>query len=280
MLGKVRNIMKYYWLFLMLSIVSVGLLLSHFPAIAADSNGVNEPKSILIVRTREQDAKKIIEQRSNIICDLIAKVKSDPAPVQIEDDKFSEFFHSEKHMAITLLGALRASEAVDVLVENLLYRTGPRLADSSPISWEERHPAGLALIRIGNPAISPVVDKLCFTDSTNTVSLCTWILTQILSKELAKAQINLTKDTVERTISGNVELNELTDPFFRKLHSCKKEQLIEIKKRLEDAEKSRYFDKGYITDVLQKRNINEEIISVYSSPGVKGEFKNGKLKIK
>ena len=217
---------------------------------------------IASVKDREQREKKILNQRNDLIQGLIAAVCKEPAPREIEEDESGERFHSEKHISIILLGGLRASRAVNILLENLFYQTPPKFSTTAPIPREEFYPAAVALIRIGLPSVNPVLEKLHFTESENEGNLCAWILVEILGKELSQKKIEHSIETIEREIEGQSrKLYESWErPIVRRLRQCSKEELDSNKKRLQNILKLRYFEQKYSPCLLEKRKIEEEII--------------------
>jgi len=248
-----------------------GVTLQDVTSNEPDKKAGHQKRTIRLYREREQKAILLLDMRNKTIQELMVTVRSEPAPEKIEKDESGEKFHSEKHISIILLGGLRASKAVNILMENLLYRTPPKLWTTAPISREEFYPAAVALIRIGLPSVNPVLERLHFAESGDETNLCAWILVEILGKELSKTKIEHSIETIKREINKQPQkLYESWElPIVRRLRKCSEEELNSIRERLEKVLELEYFENEYTPYVLEKGNIEEEIISIYS--GSKGK---------
>lgn len=116
-----------------------------------------------------------------------------PAPLGVESG-FS--FHSPKHLAILLLGHLRAAEAVPVLLDNLRYKA-PRSLFGGAEPPEFWHPAIDSLIRIGKPATEPTIEKLASSQDELERELCCRIIVRVEGDELAPIVVQLAIDQEE-----------------------------------------------------------------------------------
>jgi hypothetical protein len=86
--------------------------------------------------------------------------------------------------SILLLGKLRATEAVPLLVEHLNY--GVFYKESKRLQTpEDYYPAGQALIDIGIPSLDPVVTAMTATDDATMHQLGARIIVKILGPKLA-----------------------------------------------------------------------------------------------
>lgn len=103
---------------------------------------------------REQDANRIRQERATLIAQLIQDAR--------EQD---QGWYGAKHLAILLLGDLRAEEAVSVLIENVDYKQVKHLGGSIP-SLQQQYPAVESLIKIGLPAISLIEKSLASAELT------------------------------------------------------------------------------------------------------------------
>lgn len=106
-----------------------------------------------IVSAKKEDRslayKKIIEERKERINRLIEIVKS---PIPVNNGEENKMWAASKELAIKILGELRATEAVSVLIENVDFLT---YLVSEEILPEDDYPATMALSKIGMPAIKP-----------------------------------------------------------------------------------------------------------------------------
>lgn len=140
-------------------------------------------------------AEIIKQEREHRINDLIqvARRRTEPLRTRVGDVEVASYhWREDKHLAILLLGDLRASEAIVVLLENIEYMN-PRsdVADrlQGPEFW---FPAVESLIKIGMPAIDPVVDRLGREDKDGVVRRnCLATVRNILGLELAKTKLQL-----------------------------------------------------------------------------------------
>ena len=269
--------------FILISIATVILFFSFF----ADCEAVeNENKNkeefdsfdqlFQPIKEREEIAKKIMDERAKLIASLIADAKIEEPPLPKEKSSLKNF-HSKKHIAIIVLGGLRAVEAVPVLIENLgYYANKTYFGGWTARNAEEYCPSAVALIRIGSPAIPAVLDKLYFAEDEGTRTICTWILVEMLGKGFAKAQIDLSIAAFDHFINNARKPGDFTDEVVEKLSKLSKEQLIKMKTQLESLEKYVYFDITYKPRILNMRNIYEEIVTP-PTKSRRGKFVDGKF---
>src|SRR5271167_2374305 len=97
-----------------------------------------------------------------------------------------DFYSSERRLdAATALGDFRAKEAVPFLVAHLQWDDGPHeevtkvirfySKISVPITNELNRPASTALIKIGIPSISALLNLLKESDDPKTIQKCVFI---------------------------------------------------------------------------------------------------------
>ncbi|MGI0044369.1 MAG: hypothetical protein ACRD47_11720 [Nitrososphaeraceae archaeon] len=92
---------------------------------------------------------------------------------------------------IRALGRLKAEQAVPFLIDNITYSGLPRkMRFGSPPSSEERNPCIYALIKIGYPAIDPLLDRVA-SDQQFNQSAAARVLVLSLGAEQAKALVRL-----------------------------------------------------------------------------------------
>jgi len=156
---------------------------------------------------REAITETIRQERAKIINDLIqvAATKDEATPPDAHGFPQDGVWHDAKHLAILLLGDLRASEAVSVLMKNLCYRNPestnmPRL---EPKYSGFAYPAAKSLSKIGMPAVQPLLARLSVLRETEPERrICTWTLKEILGERLAKVRLEMaveeTKDDAAR----------------------------------------------------------------------------------
>jgi hypothetical protein len=150
-----------------------------------------------------------------------------------EDDfKFSYYdWHDSKHLAILLLGDMRSTDAIPVLLDNVVYRNPAELAGSY-VGIGGLYPAAEALSKIGMPAVGPVIDKLGkYGEQEKGHSICCWIIKEILGPKLGKARLEM---AIEETKDDTVKKNLIAAlPYFK----TDKEKATEERARREKAAK-------------------------------------------
>jgi hypothetical protein len=122
-------------------------------------------------------------------------------------------WHEPKHLAILLLGDLRASAAVPTLLENLTYMN-PRDLHHGMLDRIGQYPAVESLSKIGMPAVDPTLEKLSTVDpKSRSAELCCWIVREILGVKLARARVQIAiEETRDATAKENLKA---ALPFFR-----------------------------------------------------------------
>jgi hypothetical protein len=153
-------------------------------ALGSDQNKVRENRAEGIRKVRGQLVDRLIE-----FAGQPAKALYSPS-----GERRAYLWHEPKHLAIPLLGDLRASEAASLLLENIEYEN-PRERFTGMLGPDERYPAAEALSKIGMPAMEPVVFKLSKVDpESKTAGLCCWTVNQILGVKLARTYIQIEID--------------------------------------------------------------------------------------
>jgi len=146
---------------------------------------------------REQTFKRLLKEREERVQKLIALAAKEVQGVKIEEGDLIvvEYpWHDAKHLAMILLGDLRAAEAVPVLLENLEYRV-PRFTDGGyaqtmAVKGSGMHPATEALVKIGMPAVEPLVEKLAgVSEDCVARRLGVLVLDDILGRRLTRARL-------------------------------------------------------------------------------------------
>ena len=148
---------------------------------------------------QEKAAIDIREGYNGTVRDLI-RVAEQTTPYKFSF-KFPLWRVPAKYWAICLLGDLRASEAVRILLDNLTY-PNPRYCGSSPCD-RAVYPSADSLIEIGTPAVGPVTERLrgCGEDDLER-HLCVLVLREVLGADLAEAQLTTAIGEVEGQLPG------------------------------------------------------------------------------
>jgi hypothetical protein len=136
------------------------------------------------------------QQRTHLVAQLIPMASKEVEPIPDIIDGATVGWHYQwrdaKHLSILLLGELRAAQAVDVLLANLLYRN-PEKSAFGTATYGFWHPAADALVKIGDPAkpkVTADLEKLLskpeaeWTDEDRLrIRLCEWIIEAIERKD-------------------------------------------------------------------------------------------------
>lgn len=160
------------------------------------------------LKEREKAMQAIQKQYEQLIGELIRLAGQEVQRLYPDDDPRSDFpwpWRDAKHLAILLLGDLRAVEAVPILLENLEYKNYKDLKDI--VQWRYNlpeatwYPAAESLSKIGMPAVEPTIKKLVSYEPNSMGSrICRWILKEILGVKLARYRLEIeieqTKDPV------------------------------------------------------------------------------------
>lgn len=161
---------------------------------------------------QEEGARQILENRQIIISSLMKIIEQ--APKEIEGPERSRVLH-----AINALGQMRAIEAVGLLVArmDLPRRTGQLTVDLIPL-LTEMYPAVGALISIGRPSISPILEAIENGRGEEKVFLllARWIIYRIeggrdeaifrLESELGKTKSSERKAAIQKLLEYTKEI--------------------------------------------------------------------------
>jgi len=193
--------------------IGVGLACALTIAVACGGRAVNErgrvPYEKLTVGQRT--GATILEERRDAIKTLIelAGMAGKGNRYKIGDLEEVEYPpHDAKHLAMLLLGDLRASEGVPVLLQNIEYRVPKFMALGYELGRVEGpgwHPAVESLIKIGMPAVGPVIEKVgAYPQDCLARRLCLVVLKEILGPRLAKVRLEM---AVEEAKDGAARAN-------------------------------------------------------------------------
>jgi len=159
------------------------------------------------LKQRENTAEAIRNERAKLIKQLIELAAQEVERIHPEDLKSSYPWHDQKHLAILLLGDLRAAEAVSILFENLEYKNPKSLDIDARMDEGAWYPAVEALSKIGMPAIDSVIEKLgIYSEDSQVRRNCCWIIKKVLGVKLGRYKLQLaTDETQNETVKKNLK---------------------------------------------------------------------------
>ncbi len=130
---------------------------------------------------RQAAAKQILEQREQTIQQLIAI---------LHEKGINRDFGGPLHLAIDLLGKLRAPQAVPHLCKLLTYLPEGEAMRHETIPSEAYYVAAVALWRIGGPAVNAMEVTIRKSKDDTERKLAAWVIMQIEGKEQALARMD------------------------------------------------------------------------------------------
>ncbi len=170
----------------------------------------HEEKSKKGAKAIRLEHEKLIEELVNLAGQNV------PSSASRSTEDANYIRHRAKELAIKLLGELRASQGVGVLLENLKYQNPNILVFQSYVEVGQLHPAAEALSKIGMPAVGPTIAKLAGYESNSTDSrICKWTLKEILGVRLARLRLQIAIDE-SRDPTVKERLDEAL-PYFKTL---------------------------------------------------------------
>ena len=207
------------------SVLAIGLSVQHkeiqesnIPATGSQKSHKSQNVADLTsenLKDREQTAEAIRNEHTELIKQLIQLAAAKIEPLPSSDLRFIEYpWHDSKHLAILLLGELRATDGVSVLLDNLVYKNPKTLYVDEPLDKGGWHPAVESLSKIGMPAVEPTIKKLSsYEPKSKGSELCCWILKKILGVRLARLRLQI---AIEETRDKAVRKNLIeTLPYFK-----------------------------------------------------------------
>lgn len=169
-----------------LCLAAESMVLRHLDELKADS-----------IKRREKAVELIVKERKELVNELIRLAKEEVEVVDPNTPLIVYPWHDSKHLAILLLGKLRAVEAVSVLVENIEYRN-PRERWVRYGDIAGLYPAVEALSKIGMPAIGPTIEKLAeYHKDGRGRANCWCVITTVLGPKLGKLRLQLAIEEAE-----------------------------------------------------------------------------------
>lgn len=155
------------------------------------SRGRSEELSASKWQDREKAAKSIRRDYDDRVKDLIKLAGKEVKLRRAADGTMAYPHRDGKHLAILLLGDLRAVKAVPILLENLEYKN-PITHHWGPFGVGGWYPAAESLSKIGMPAVGPVLYKLGgYEKDGKGRQLCTWAVIKVLGQRLAKERLEM-----------------------------------------------------------------------------------------
>ena len=211
---------RFFSIFL---IVMVLLLMGASNIIMVDLGGLKSKDK----KERENTANLIRKNQKEMIQKLIEYAGEKVNPISGEYPH-----HDSKHLSIILLGDLRAIEAMPVLIDNLEYENTEyfsTLQYRGMPTTADKYPAVESLIKIGLPAVDPVIKKMASYDKEGLIkNHCVVILNGILDVRLAREKLKISIDESKDPIFKRNLENVL--PLFKTKQEKFAEELAERKK--------------------------------------------------
>ena len=102
--------------------------------------------------------------------------------------------------AASALRDLRAKEAVPVLTKDLVVVTEAYRSSRDMIPHLTGYPCALALVDIGEAAISPLLERLMLTRNKFELETCTYVILAILGKDRAMAELDISRESNHSSI--------------------------------------------------------------------------------
>ena len=81
-----------------------------------------------------------------------------------------------------MLGELRAEQAVDVLLKNLIFCPLDRIVEEA-LTQQHYYIAAVSLVKIGIPSVANTIAYMRRTSSVEEAEICAWIIQEILGKD-------------------------------------------------------------------------------------------------
>lgn len=138
---------------------------------------------------RLEEERSIRRQYEETVARLIRVAGQAPKGKASSEAVLFERWGSPEHLAIALLGTLRATSAVPVLLADLSYEVRASYGGYGTASIPERFPAVRSLVSIGRPAVEPTLAKLTHARNDLELNLCRSVLVQIEGLDHAKTVI-------------------------------------------------------------------------------------------
>lgn len=99
-----------------------------------------------------------------------------------------------RHLAILLLGDMRATEAVPALAERLTYLPDLPAYTTERLNREAYYPCATALVKIGQPCVGAMMGKIEWSKDKAVRELAAWVLMEVEGKERAAERLQSMAD--------------------------------------------------------------------------------------
>lgn len=159
------------------------------------------------LQEREKSAEGIRKQHEGLATRLLELAGEKVEALPSSDARFVEYpWHDAKHLAILLLGDLRAVEGVPVLLDNLEYKNPKSRYVDEPLDESGWYPAAESLSKIGMPAVGPTVETLgSYEPNSEGSKICRWIIKEVLGARLGKVRLQIAiEETRDPTVKKNL----------------------------------------------------------------------------
>jgi len=166
-------------------------------------------------KERELAAASIRNEYRSIANRLIALAAQEVKPAPPFNPRIKEYpWHDSKHLAIILLGDLRAGDGVPVLLQNLEYINPKTISADESLREIEWYPAVESLCKIGLPAVGPAIKILGeLGPDAERSKLCCLLLKETLGVKLARARVQIAiEEARDETAKANLKA---ALPYFK-----------------------------------------------------------------
>ncbi len=168
------------------------IVISHHVMAAQDlaGHGKSSPRSLQSanIGQRVKARSRILNERRSLIRSLVVIAGSDDRE-SYEGTTRIQNWNTPKHLAILLLGELRAEKGIRILTQNLTYRVTPLVGGVETGALASQFPAARSLAQIGNPAVPAILRILRTTKTPLERQICAWILVEIDGRHVAKFRV-------------------------------------------------------------------------------------------
>jgi len=158
---------------------------------------------------QEEGERELLQQRKELISSLINILEQGDKNAKREK-------RSSQVAAINVLGEMRATQAVDILVDYIEFRASDELIMHRLTPPSEVFPAVKALIKIGKPSLPPVLRALKESTDEDVILLdwnSGWIIFQVLGHKIGMIYLeDVLQNEIEPKKRERIEdlLNRLT----------------------------------------------------------------------
>lgn len=167
---------------------------------------------------RQQGRKMILEQRARLVSELM-RIITQPGNYSRRGESVRD--------AMAMLGELRAAEASETLAKHIGFplATHPETGEQGPLHRALRSPelkgslpAIAALVKIGEPSLDAIIDKLQTAESSLERRACQEVLKQLNPRCSVRARLQTAMDKADQSSRERLRqtLELLKDEFRRR----------------------------------------------------------------